>query len=316
MLRIFSFILVFSFSFLTSLQSQDSTQLAMDSAGNAFILNHKPLSVNEFNKYNFVKRKVNAYGTLVQHYLINAESFAIGRKALGPEISKRKRVHLEWIFYSFAGLFMLLGLVRYLWGEYFDKVFLVYFNQGFILRQKKDAMMMWSLPSVLLNCLFVLSASFFIFFGLGSNNYLIGIDRWQVMLFFLIVISIVYLFKYFLLQFLGWMFKQKEAFEQYSFIVFLNNKIVGVVMLVSSFMMAFSGTDGYENIFKTVLYIIGILFGLRLINAFRIFGLQNKAGIFNILLAFISLEFLPTAMVLKFATKSLFLFKDGVLQNL
>jgi hypothetical protein len=259
---------------------------------------------------------VNAYGTLVQHYLINAESFAIGRKALGPEISKRKRVHLEWIFYSFAGLFMLLGLVRYLWGEYFDKVFLVYFNQGFILRQKKDAMMMWSLPSVLLNCLFVLSASFFIFFGLGSNNYLIGIDRWQVMLFFLIVISIVYLFKYFLLQFLGWMFKQKEAFEQYSFIVFLNNKIVGVVMLVSSFMMAFSGTDGYENMFKTVLYIIGILFGLRLINAFRIFGLQTKAGIFNILLAFISLEFLPTAMLLKFATKSLFLLTDGVLQNL
>lgn len=88
---------------------------------------------------------------------------------------------------------------------------------------------------------------------------------------------------------------------------------MGVVMLVSSFMMAFSGIDGNNQIFNTVLYVIGFLFLVRIINAFRIFGLQTKAGIFNILLAFISIEILPTAMLIKFASQALFLLTGGVL---
>jgi hypothetical protein len=174
-------------------------------------------------------------------------------------------------------------------------------------------MMLWSLPSALLNILFVLAGSFFLFFGLGSNYVLIGMDRWQVMIFMFTILSGVYFFKYFFLQFLGWIFKQHDAFEQYSFIVFLNNKILGILMLVASFIMAFSEEGSYKNIFTVVIYLISILFGLRLINAFRIFIAQTKAGFFNILLAFISLELLPTAMLLKFASQSIFLLTDVVL---
>lgn len=310
MLRAVSFILLFNLFFHFAVKSQDTAQLAIDSARNAFILNHKPLSAQELNRFVLEKRTGKIVGSYVQYYLEQRTSYPITQKAIGPEVSKRKVAHLEWIFYSFAGLFLLVALIRYLWEEFFDKVFLVYFNQGFILRQKKDAMMLWSLPSSLLNILFVLSGSFFLFFGLGSNYVLVGMDRWQVMLFMLTVLSIVYFFKYFFLQFLGWIFKQNEAFEQYSFIVFLNNKILGILMLVASFVMAFSGRGDYEDIFTFVMYIIAILFGLRLINAFRIFISQTRAGVFNILLAFISLELLPTAMLLKFASQSIFLLTD------
>lgn len=303
------------FYFLMSVSSiaQDTAQVLPDSAYHSFILNHKPLTAAELNTFKFEKGYQSIYGDYVSAYLKEQDSYAITKNAIGTFLSKKKTTRLEWIFYSFAGLFLLLGLIRNFWREYFDKVFLVYFNQGFLFRQKKDAMMMWSLPSVLLNLLFVLSASFFIFLGLGSNDKLIGMDRWQVMLFVWATLSIVYFFKYFFLQFLGWMFKQKEIFEQYSFLVFLNNKIMGVVMLVSSFMMAFSGIDGNNQIFNTVLYVIGFLFLVRIINAFRIFGLQTKAGIFNVLLAFISIEILPTAMLIKFASQALFLLTGGVL---
>lgn len=59
---------------------------------------------------------------------------------------------------------------------------------------------MWSLPSALLNLLFVLSASF-IFLGLGSNYKLVGMDRWQVMLFMLIILSLVYFLNIFSFSF-------------------------------------------------------------------------------------------------------------------
>lgn len=312
MLRILSMYILFIL-WAASSYAQDSSLVETDAASKAFILNHKPLSAKELNAFKLERTAQSVYGDRVQAYLSDRTTFSLTKYAVGPAVSKRKLVHLEWIFYSFAGLFLLLGLIRNVWREYFDKVFLVYFNQGFLFRQKKDAMMMWSLPSALLNVLFVLSASFFIFLGLGSNYKLVGMDRWQVMIFMLVILSLVYFFKYFFLQFLGWMFKQKEVFEQYSFVVFLNNKIIGVVMLVSSFMMAFSGTDSYEQIFNGVLYLIGFLFLVRIFNAFRIFGLQTKAGLFNILLAFISIEILPTAMLIKFTSQSIFLLTEGVL---
>ena len=311
-MRTHSFIL-FLFIFQCSVRSQDSTQLAIDSATNAFILNHRPLTMQELNRFRLEKQSGNIYGSYIQTYIQQQNAYPINQPAIGPEVSKRKVVHLEWIFYSFAGLFLLLAFIRYIWGEYFDRVFLVYFNQGFILRQKKDAMMLWSLPSALLNILFVLAGSFFLFFGLGSNYVLMGMDRWQVMIFIFTVLSVVYFFKYFFLQFLGWMFKQHDAFEQYSFIVYLNNKILGMFMLVASFIMAFSEEGSYKNIFTIGIYLISILYGLRLINAFRIFIAQTKAGFFNILLAFISLELLPTAMLLKFASQSIYLLTDIVL---
>jgi hypothetical protein len=293
--------------------AQDTVNVVSDSAFNAFILNHKPLTAGELNRFRLERDYKNVYGIYVSTYLNDPSTYPIQQKAMGTYVTKRRVNHIEWIFYSFAGLFLLLALIRNFWREYFDKVFLVYFNQGFILRQKKDAMMMWSLPSVLLNLLFVLSASFFIFFGLGSNYKLTGLDRWQTILFILLILSFVYFFKYFFLQFLGWMFRQREVFEQYSFVVFLNNKIVGVVMLVASFIMAFSGKSSYGNIFNLVLYIVGILFLIRILNAFRIFSLQTKAGIFNILIAFISVEILPTAMLIKFASQSIFLLTGGAL---
>jgi hypothetical protein len=84
-------------------------------------------------------------------------------------------------------------------------------------------------------------------------------------------------------------------------------------MLVASFLMAFSSAEGYSTVFKAVLYIIAILFGVRLINAFQIFTRQARAGLFNILLAFISLEVLPTAILLKFISSGIFLLTDGLL---
>lgn len=84
-------------------------------------------------------------------------------------------------------------------------------------------------------------------------------------------------------------------------------------MLVASFIMAFSDEGSYKAIFTIGIYLISILFGLRLINTFRIFIAQTKAGFFNILLAFISLELLPTAMLLKFASQSIFLLTDVAL---
>ena len=305
-------ILLFSCLFIKG-KTQETLASKTDTVQKIFPKKIKTVSIDEMTKFTLSKGLSNAYEPFVQHYISNSLAYHITEKAFGPIIAKRERLKLEWIFYSFLALFLLLGFIRYVWKDYFDKVFLVYFNRGFILRQKKDLMMLWNLPSMMLNLLFVLSCGFFLFFGMGSNYILTGSDRWQVMIFILFVVMVVYGFKYFFLQFMGWMFRQKEVFDNYSFIVFLNNKIMGVLMLISSFVMAFSSPSSYQSIFTFVLYLIGLLFIIRLFNAFRIFAVQAKAGIFNFLLAFISVELLPTAILLKFVSSGIFLLTDGLL---
>lgn len=308
----FTLILLFQLTSQGILRAQDTTVQTQDSIQHAFITAHDPLTPQELYRY-VTEKKPCLYGVFLPFYLDQIRPYALNKTTIGPEIRKRKIEHREWIFYSFAGLFFLLALIRYFWQEYFDKMLPTYVNQGNFLRKKMGAIIQTGLPSALLNTFFLLAGSFFLFFGLGSNYVLDGINRWKVLLFIFATLTLVYFFKYYFLQFLGWIFKEEDAFEQYSFIVFLNNKIAGILMLIAAFLMAFSGADYYKNIFLFMMYLLVFLFGLRLINALRIFTFQTKVGMLNFFLAFISFELLPSALVVKFAFQSISLMSEVVL---
>jgi len=75
-------------------------------------------------------------------------------------------------------------------------------------------------------------------------------------------------------------------------------------MLFASFLMAFAEPGSSFVIFRLSLFLLGIIFMIRLIRGFQVFSRQARLGIFNFLLAVISLEVLPSAVVLKFISKS------------
>jgi hypothetical protein len=103
--------------------AQDTVNVVSDSAFNAFILNHKPLTAGELNRFRLERDYKNVYGIYVSTYLNDPSTYPIQQKAMGTYVTKRRVNHIEWIFYSFAGLFLLLALIRNFWREYFDKVF-------------------------------------------------------------------------------------------------------------------------------------------------------------------------------------------------
>jgi hypothetical protein len=130
-----------------------------------------------------------------------------------------------------------------------------------------------------------------------------------LILFFLIV---VYAFKYVFLEFMGWLFNLKEPFENYIFIVFLNNKVSGIFMLFASLFMAFSEPESSQLIFRSSLYLLIVVTLIRFIRGFRVFSKQARLGFFNFSLAVISLEILPSAVMLKFISSSIELLSGGV----
>ncbi len=292
------------------LVSANVDSLIADSIRKAFILNHRPVNAAELNSIELAQVK-GVYGSYVSTYMAKVEFYKANATAAQQFISKRNPSRLEWMFYSFALLFLFLAVINAFFGSYLQKVFRVFANEGFVYRQAKDQMIQAPVAALLMNLLFVLSGTLFVFLGLGANRLFAGIERWQSMGLILFVLVIVYTSKYLILRFMGWVFNLREPFEGYVFIVFLNNKIAGILMLFASSMMAFSEPGSSFLIFKLSLSLLGIIFLIRYIRGFLVFSKQARLSIFNFLLAVISLEILPSAVALKFISRNFEFFLGG-----
>lgn len=285
------------------LVSANIDSLIADSVRKAFILNHRPVNAAELNSIELGQVK-GFYGSYASTYMAKVDFYKVNAPASRQFISKRNPSRLEWMFYSFALLFLFLAVINAFFGSYLQKVFRVFANEGFVYRQAKDQMTQAPVAAFLMNLLFVLSGTLFVFLGLGANQLFSGVERWQSMGLILFLLVIVYASKYLILRFMGWVFNLREPFEGYVFIVFLNNKIAGILMLFASSMMAFTEPGSSFFIFKSSLFLLGIVFLIRYIRGFQVFSKQARLGIFNFLLAVISLEILPSAVALKFISRS------------
>lgn len=286
--------------------------IIQDSLRKAFILNHKPLTKNEKTAIKF-KKEASVYGAYANSNLkiVDWYSLAIPKGALYSP----KRIHpkLEWIFYTFLFLFLFTavlgrysnGLVRKLWK--------IYVNDGFIYRQSKDQMSQQPVISILLNFLFIFSTGLFIFFGLQWDDEFTGNMRWLILVSSFLVIAFVYLFKHIFFKLLGWAFGQEQAFDDYLFVVFLNNKLAGLILLFSSFVMAFSDATSSSLTFRLSLFLIALMLLYRFLRGYQVFSKQSRIGFFTLLIAFIALELIPSAVLIKFLTKSVDLYFNSML---
>lgn len=292
--------------------SANIDSLIADSVKKAFILNHRPIDSVELNRIELSQSK-GFYGNYLSSYISKVQFYKVNGQASKQFISKRNPPQLEWMFYSFAFLFLFLSSINAFFGGYIQKVFRVFANEGFVYRQTKDQMTQAPLAAFLMNLLFMLSGTFFVFFGLGANLVFTGVHRWQSMGLIFAFLVLIYAAKYVLLQFLGWVFNLKEPFDAYIFIVSLNNKVSGMLMLFASFLMAFAQPDTKYLIFNLSLSLVAIVFLIRFIRGFQVFSKQARLGVFSFLLAVISLEILPSAVMLKFISSSFTFLLGGYL---
>ncbi|MFM1794999.1 MAG: hypothetical protein RL642_1384 [Bacteroidota bacterium] len=286
--------------------------IIQDSLRKAFILNHKPLTETEKEAIPFQKSN-SVYGVYANYFLgqVGWYSLAIPQGSLYSP--KRVRENLEWIFYSFLFLFLFMALLGKYSNGLLRRLWKIYVNDGFIYRQSKEQMHQQPLFSLALNVLFIFSSGLFVFFGLNWDHQFTGNMRWLILATSFLVIAFVYLFKHVLLKLLGWAFGQEEAFEDYLFVVFLNNKLAGLIFLFSSFVMAFSATSFSAFIFRITIFVIVLMLAYRFLRGYQVFTKQSRIGFFTLILAFVAMELIPTAVVIKFLSKTVDLYLTGMM---
>ena len=292
---------------MTSSFNVDS--LIADSIRKEFILTHKPLTAEEQNAVVLQKTALH-FGEWLKPYMQQVDAYPVFKLATRIHVSRREVAADEWIFYVFLLLLLFLAWINHSNPLYLKNVFRVYVNEGFIFRQTKDQMEQSVVTAFLYNLLFILSGAAFIYFGTGMAHIFNGGERWVFMGMCMLFILVVYLVKFIFLSFLGWLFQEKESFNNYIFMVYLNAKIIGIIMLFAALLMAFATQQEAGQIFRWVGYLIILMTAIRLIRAYGIFS--RKAGLFVYLLCVLSIELIPNAVLIKAVATGFELIVNGI----
>ena len=143
------------------------------------------------------------------------------------------------IFYILVFILFFLGLIKTSFPRYFDSIFTLSFQATFRQTQTRDQMAQNFFPAFMINILFFLCAGLFITLFAKSNQWS-ELPFWELFVYATTVLLIIYLIKYMVISFTGWVFNAKEAAAEYRFVVFLINKLIGILMIPLLFLIAYA----------------------------------------------------------------------------
>lgn len=203
------------------------------------------------------------------------------------------------LFYTLLFVVVILAIVKLIFPRYVKNIFAIIFQTQFRQIQTREQLLQDNVASMLLNILFIITGSFFIALSLN----VIGFSThsfWYLVLSSLIALTSIYLFKLLFTQFLGWVFNRTAAAKNYNFVVFMINKVVGIVLIPFLFLIAFSDVLVAQKIVFVSLIIIGALLLFRLFLTFKNTSSILKINAFHFFLYFCCVEILPLLIMFKF----------------
>jgi len=211
----------------------------------------------------------------------------------------RKQNNQAPLFYLLAGLVMVLALFRFFFTRYFTNLFRVFFNTSLRQGQLTDQLLQAKLPSLLFNLFFVISGGLYSYFLLVHYKWLNGGNPWLMMATCVGLVGLIYVIKFCILKFTGWVTGFKEETNTYIFILFLINKIIGIFLVPFTILMAFSDPGIVKIAVLISLLVAGFLLLLRFFRSYGLLQNQLKVSRFHFLLYIIGVELLPLLLIYK-----------------
>lgn len=212
--------------------------------------------------------------------------------------SFRSPVNTDLVFYVLIFILFFLALVKNSFPKYFNNIFSLSFQATFRQTQTREQMSQNFFPACMLNVLFILSVGLFI--TLFARFYTwTNIPFWQLFIYSTTILGIVYMVKYFVILFTGWVFNAPDAAAEYRFIVFLINKLMGILFIPLLFIIAYTNDDVKKIAITIALCIAGLLIALRyLVSLARIRKNLNLAA-FHFFIYLCAVEIMPLLVIYK-----------------
>lgn len=230
--------------------------------------------------------------------------YNFGSKGVFRTIIVKTERGKDGLFYLLAGLLFLLALIKLSFGRYLENMFKVFFRASLKAKQIREQLLQTPLASLLLNIHFVAAAGLLaamILHQYQTNPADPGF--WQLYLYSVLAVALVYTGKNFILQFLGWSLRMKDTTDTYIFIVFLCNKVLGIFLLPLLMLIAFAN-EPLVTVATTLSYVLVVaIFLYRYISAYGFITRELKASRFHFFLYLCAFEVAPLLLIYKVLTK-------------
>jgi len=237
---------------------------------------------------------------LAQKILLHHPYFNFRDRAVPPPYTKKiNPPGREPYFYIMAGLLLCFAVLRSAFAKYCTDLFNLFFRRSLRQKQIKQQVVQNALPSLLFNIFFILTAGYYCCLLIEKNFSNLSYPLWQLLLYCMAGLGIVYLGKYLVLKLLGMVFKMQKLTNNYIFLIFLIHKIVSVLLL--PLLLIISVTSGpLLTVAWTLSWILLFAFiSYRYIAAIGLVRKENNISFSHFLLYAIAFELLPTVMLYK-----------------
>jgi uncharacterized protein DUF4271 len=210
-----------------------------------------------------IKKSADSTADSSQHDSLLARPITPVKKSIQKNVIRlmpgaaRNAGNYDIVFYTLIFLLFFLGLVKTSFPKYVSSIFSLSFQATFRQTQTKEQMAQNFFPAFMLNVLFVLCGGLFITMFAEFNHWA-KIVFWQLFVYSTGILLIIYLIKYLVIRFTGWVFNAKDAAIEYGFVVFLINKLLGVVIIPLLFLIAYADVK-IQSIAITIVVCLAIL---------------------------------------------------------
>lgn len=218
------------------------------------------------------------------------------------EMKKQSR---EFIFYSLLVMFFLFGILKLTYSRYLSTLVRVFLNTSLRQSQLTDQLLQSKLPSLFFNLFYFIIAGFYIYLILGIHGY-IHVE-WEYRYYFILagLIALIYLAKYLVVKFTGWISGNNQEADKYIFIVFLVNKILAVFLLPVTFIVAFAEVTIVRPLLLISYFVIVLLFVTRYIKSYALLGNKLNIKRWHFVLYIVAVEVIPLFLIYKIAERFL-----------
>jgi hypothetical protein len=238
-------------------------------------------------------RDTTSYQKLMTHPYLPMQtrpSFRINEIRIAPNFDGR--------FYLIIGMLFYLAFIKVTFPKYFSNLFQLIFQSPVRQKQTREQLQQNNLAALFSNILFILNASIFVSL-LAVKNAWVDLSLYTCIAYSATLFAGLYVFKFLFLWFSGWLFSQSEAIGNYSFIVFLTNKVMGVFLIPAILLLAFSPISVQDFAYNIALIVISILFVYRYLISFSIVRASLKVSAFHFFLYLCTCEVLPMFVLYK-----------------
>lgn len=199
----------------------------------------------------------------------------------------------DWI----VGILLLSAIVvafaKVLFKKHFSGVFQSVFNYNVAYKLFGESSTSVYRVFFLLSIVFIINMSMFFSHSFDIYNVsFYNLSGFEIFGVFTGIIFVLYMVKKIILNFLGYLLEQKEAFAEYSHHISIFNQATGLFLFPVIASLPYIQPDYHTFVFEIAVGFLALFFLLRLIRGFRII-IRNKVSLLYAILYLCALELMP-----------------------